>query len=91
MVVRTCVVQVSKSTYDNLDAERERGNKQKANRLQRHNWRKNRMSSRRKRPREEKEKTEQYAQHKVQAVRLQRLIKTVDDWQEKGEATQFVN
>lgn len=39
----------------------------------------------------EKEETEQYAQHKVQAVRLQRLIKTVDDWQEKGETTQFVN
>lgn len=44
-----------------------------------------------KRPRVEKEETEQYAQHKVQAVRLQRLIKTVDDWQEKGETTQFVN
>lgn len=52
---------------------------------------KKKMISRRKRPMKRRKITEQYAQHKVQAVRLQRLIKTMDDWQEKGEATQFVN
>lgn len=73
-----------------LDAEHERGEEQNKNeqtdcdvtngrRKKKKNW----LISRRERPRVEKEETEQYAQHKVQAVRLQRLIKTVDDWQEK--------